>query len=279
MRNRPTVSVIIPVYNSFLYIEKSLKSAINQTYKDLEIIVIDDGSNAETKTKLQELKGSIDVLLSQENKGPSAARNYGIEKAKGDFILILDSDDYFKPTFLEKAISILKECPEVKFVSCFLDRFEGDKIGPIVKMNGGPLHNYLFRNASIGNGLFRRVDIDRAGGYDESMRNGYVDWELMIRVLKEGGEVHVIPEPLFMYRSNLKIITNRAKNKRPEILSYILKKHSDIYKENYDLVIDFFEKEQKKLIGNTSKIHCSKEYKLGRKLLAPFYSIKKNFYR
>jgi len=270
----PLVSVIIPVYNSFLYIEYSIRSAINQTYKNIEIIVIDDGSDEVTKNKIKELAELVDIILVQDNLGPSAARNNGIQHAKGDLILILDSDDYFKPSFLEKAGDILTNERTVKFVSCYLNRFEGEKIGPTIKMNGGALEHFLFRNASIGNGLFRKDDIVVAGGYDEDMRDGYVDWELIVRVLKEGGIVKIIPEPLFMYRSNLKIITNRAKKKRPEILTYIFRKHADLYKDNFELFLDFFLREQQLHVSRNRTILDSKEYKIGLRILNPIRTIK-----
>lgn len=271
----PLVSVIIPVYNSGDYLEESILSARNQTYKNIEVVVIDDGSNIATKNKLKEIASKIDILLVQENLGPSAARNNGIKNANGNYILILDSDDYYKPTFLEKAIERLENKPNVKFVSCYLNRFEGNKIGPIVKMNGGSLENYLFRNASIGNGLFRKKELVSVGGYDEQMRDGYVDWELILRLLKEkGGEVEIIPEPLFMYRSSLKLITNRAKKKRSEILTYIFKKHSDLYKDNFELLLQFFSKEQQKLISQKKQFSTGLDYKIGNILLSPIRLIK-----
>lgn len=271
----PLVSVIIPVYNSFLYIESSIRSAIDQTYKNIEIVVIDDGSDEVTKNKIKELSELIDITLIQDNLGPSAARNNGIKHAKGELILILDSDDYFKPTFLEKAVAILNNEDAVKFVSCYLNRFQDEKKGPIIKMDGGPLGHFLFRNASIGNGLFRKEDIVSAGGYDEDMRDGYVDWELILRVLKNGGIVKIIPEPLFMYRSNLKIITNRAKKNRPEILAYIFKKHIDLYKDNFDLFLEFFQREQQLHVSRNNTLLNSLEYKLGTQLLKPIRTIKK----
>lgn len=268
------VSIIIPVYNSHLYIEECLRSARNQSYTNTEIIVIDDGSDYRTKDKLKELKRFIDIHIIQENLGPSAARNNGIRKAKGSYLLILDSDDYFKPTFLEKALSILEKNENVKFVSCYLHRFEKEFISPEIQMNGGTVKDFLFRNAALGNGLFRKCDIDSIGGYDENMRDGYVDWELIIRLLKNGGIAEIIPEALFMYRSSLQIVTNRAKLKRPEILKYIFKKHSDLYQDNFNSLIDFYTREQNQLLSIYAKVLSSKDFRLGRNLLYPIRRLK-----
>lgn len=269
------VSIIIPVYNSHLYVEQCLRSAKGQSYSKIEIIVIDDGSNNTTKSKLRELHNLIDIHIVQKNLGPSAARNRGIQKANGFYLLMLDSDDYFEPTFLEKAISILEGNQSVKFVSSYLHRFEKNKIGPVIKMRGGTLEDFLFKNATLGNGLFRKNDIDVAGGYDEDMRDGYVDWELMIRVLRNGGSAYVIPEALFMYRSNLRIITNHAKTKRPEILEFIFTKHKDIYINHFESLLKFYKKEQNLLYNARIKVLNSSDYIIGRFVLSPIRKLKR----
>ena len=103
MENSYLTSIIIPCYNDAQYIEQSVLSAVNQTYPYIEVIVVDDGSNAETKKILKKLESKIFKLITQENYGQSKARNIGIEAANGDYILVLDSDDYIESTFCEKA--------------------------------------------------------------------------------------------------------------------------------------------------------------------------------
>lgn len=268
------VSVVIPVYNTGRYLEQCILSARNQTYPSIEIIVVDDGSKKETKEVLFNLKGHIDVLLTQDNVGQSTARNRGIKAATGDYILILDSDDYFKPDFVSKALVTLQEKPTVKFVSCYLNRFHENVIGPLVQMEGGTIEEYLFRNASIGNGLFRKKDILAIGAYDQEMRDGYEDWELMIRLLKNGGKAFVIPEALFRYRSSLKLTTEKAKTKRPQLLHYIFSKHEELYKERFETTLDFFTKEQERLSREVIRTKGHKEYKIGAAILKPLRYLK-----
>ncbi len=268
------VSVVIPVYNTAEYVEESIKAARAQTYTNIEIIVIDDGSNERTKTVLHQLNKDIDVLISQENAGQSVARNKGIASAKGTYILIQDSDDYFKPSFIEKSVQILDNDATVKMVSCYLNRFDGERQGPIVKMEGGALQNFLFRNACVGNALFRKDDLVAIGGYDETMRQGYEDWELAIRLLKDGGRAHTLKEPLFMYRSSLKYTSKRAQERRPELLSYIFTKHEEVYKNNMEDMIAFFLKELRKVHDQKNSITSSRAYIIGESLLAPLRWIK-----
>ena len=89
------VSIIIPAYNAEKYIQKCVESVIKQTYRNLEIIIVNDGSNDDTLKKLAQIKTSDEriIVIDQENGGPSAARNAGLKICHGDYIFFLDSDD------------------------------------------------------------------------------------------------------------------------------------------------------------------------------------------
>ncbi len=107
------VSVITPVYNVEACIEKSVKSIINQTCKDFEYILIDDGSKDKSIEIAQNLLKDTDInykILTQENSGVSAARNLGIKNAQGKYITFLDSDDYFNTEFIELMYKKAEEC-------------------------------------------------------------------------------------------------------------------------------------------------------------------------
>lgn len=109
----PLVSVIIPAYNAVETIIPCVKSVLNQAYKNLEIIVVDDGSTDATRTILEEYKKELYInnlqIVHQKNAGPSAARNLGIKLAKGDYIAFLDSDDQWIDTKIEKQINCIEE--------------------------------------------------------------------------------------------------------------------------------------------------------------------------
>tara|TARA_R110002020_G_scaffold172125_4_gene362343 strand:- start:7765 stop:8592 length:828 start_codon:yes stop_codon:yes gene_type:complete len=267
------VSIVIPCYNDADFIEHSIRSAHDQTYSNKEIIVVDDGSNSTTKNKLKTLKPLIDVLITQENKGQSTARNIGISNAKGEYILILDSDDYFEPSFSEKAVGIL-ENPRVSLVTCFARCFNR-KGEWVFKPQGGAIEDFLFSNASLGNAaLFRKDRWQEIGGYDENMRQGWEDWEFYIRLLMAGGECFVISEVLFNYRKRNDSTTKIANVHKYELYRYIFLKHKELYFENYSSTIDFllnkvsFEEREK--IKNLQRI----EYRLGEKVLYPLRALK-----
>src|SRR5258705_4411354 len=214
MENSTLISIVIPCYNDDQYIEQSVSSALNQTYSQIEVIVVDDGSKAETKAVLKKLEPKITKLITQENSGQSKARNRGIEAANGNYILVLDSDDYFESTFCEKAVLSLGD-PTIKLVTSFTKRFN-DFYSYDFYPKGGDLKDFLIYNQATGSVMFRKKDCISAGGNDESMRSGFEDWEFYIRLLKDGGTAFVIPEFLFNYRAkenSTTTIANKIKYK------------------------------------------------------------------
>jgi glycosyltransferase involved in cell wall biosynthesis len=115
VRKLPEISVIIPTYNREAFITHAIESVLAQTYKDYEIIVIDDGSTDNTKEQV-EAYGDQVRYIHQENRGPSAARNKGIQNANGKYIAFCDSDDRFFPEKLEKQMNYIQNHPECPFL-------------------------------------------------------------------------------------------------------------------------------------------------------------------
>lgn len=109
--NNPLISVIIPVYNVEEYLEECIDSVLKQTYKEIEIIAINDGSTDNSLKILENYASKIDRLkiITQENLGQSVARNVGINKANGTYIYFLDSDDYIMPETFEQLINAMEE--------------------------------------------------------------------------------------------------------------------------------------------------------------------------
>jgi glycosyltransferase involved in cell wall biosynthesis len=273
--NSSLVSIIIPCYNDAQYIEQSVHSALNQNYPFKEIIIVDDGSNDETKEVLKKIEHKITKLITQGNKGQSTARNVGIREAKGKYILVLDSDDFFEPTFCEKAITIFKEDETIKIVSCQANLLYGHEKKESFIPTGGSISNFLFANDALGTSMFKKEDWQNCGGYDENMRNGFEDWEFFIRLLKKGGEVKVIPELLYTYRKRNDSTTSIANSKKYELLRYIFNKNKDLYIENFEQYTDHLLKLiQKEEIDKKKKMN-SIDYKIGRSLLKPFRVLKK----
>lgn len=115
MINKPLVSVIIPTYNYARYVKKAVQSCLEQSYDNVEVIVVDDGSTDETSTVLAGLGKKITVIY-QHNQGVSVARNTGLKNAEGEFITFLDADDYLTEDSIEIRLNILLKNPDVGIV-------------------------------------------------------------------------------------------------------------------------------------------------------------------
>lgn len=271
------VSIILPCYNDSLFIEQAVNTALAQTLTNIEIILIDDGSNNETKEILKKLQSKFSNLITQDNLGQSAARNAGIKIAKGKYIFVLDSDDFVEPTFCAKAYTILTTNPEVKIVSCFANLIYEDKPVELYKPSGGTIEKFLFKNGALGTSMFRKDDWNQVGGYDETMRKGWEDWEFFIRLLKGGGEAFVIDEPLYNYRKRSRSTTSIANDLRYKLYSYIINKHDDLYLQHFEHTISFLLSLAEKNKINEQKRLSSIDFTIGYMLLKPFRFIKQLF--
>ena len=271
----PIVSIIITCYNDFAYVEEAISSAVGQTYGKKEIIVVDDGSEEETRTLLRKKKHSVNQLIFQQNLGLSTARNTGVNAASGKYIVVLDGDDSFDPTFCEKAVELIQhDSLKAKIITCQARRFNNKGTIDIFTPAGGELQNFLFQNSAIGNALFVKNDWERIGGYDENMKDGYEDWEFYIRILKQGGEAIVIPEPLFNYRQKVDSMRKRANKIRYELWEYIFLKHEEVYKGNFSALVHFLLEKLKEEEREKIKNRNRPEFTIGKIILHPLRSIK-----
>ena len=225
----PLVSVIIPCYNDGHYLDDSVGSVKKQTFTDVEIVIVNDGSNDEsTLQKLRSFNGPGITVLHKENGHLSSARNYGIRHANGEIIVTLDADDKYEKTFIEKAMSVLRADKRIGAVTCYLKSFglKQYKWKPL----GGDLKNFLYRQESCASAMFRKECWEKTGGYDEQMKSGYEDWEFWIRLTSLGWKVDVLKEYLLNYRVTEKsMLLTQSEPKREAIVNYIMEKHKDLY--------------------------------------------------
>ncbi len=194
------VSIIIPVYNSGEFLMETLTSVYAQTYKNIEVIIVDNGSDdpktLEVLAKVHD-KEKTTVYTIRE-KGVSNARNVGVEKASGTFILPLDADDLIQPTYIAKCVKALGKDTSINVVSTGVELF-GKKTG-ILPLPAFSYPLLLARNLMVVSCMFKKTDFIAAGGYDPDFIHGFEDWEFWIRFLNENSNVHHISEPLFRYR-------------------------------------------------------------------------------
>ncbi len=274
----PKISIIIACYND-PDVVVAVKSAYNQTYHHKEIIVVNDGSSIQTDNAIKSVQKFIDIVITQENQGQSIARNNGIKKANGDYILNWDSDDFFEPSFCEKAIKHFQEDDNIKIVSCYARRFNAKgKIDDFIP-KGGDISSFLFSNAALGSAMFLKKDWLECGGYEEKLPIlGFEDWEFYIQLLKNGGYAYIIPEVLFNYQVRHGSTTQRIKTFKEEKFKVIINKHNELYKKNFEKLIDILFEKVARERNETLRKENSYNYKLGLFILKPLRFLKSLFH-
>ncbi|MEN3322519.1 glycosyltransferase family A protein [Mariniflexile soesokkakense] len=277
MSTLSNVTVVIPCYNDGKYIMEALHSVLNQTLKAEKVIIIDDGSNAETRKILETIQYENVEVVFQDNRGVCRARNVGVSLAKTDYILNLDADDYFETTFIENAINVLNGNLNIGVVGCYYKKLKGNKIGgEVIKPLGGSITNFLVKNNAMNCSMYRKKCWEQTSGYDENMVNGYEDWDFWISILKIGWHMHIIEEPLFIYR--VKTISRDRKaleNHDTELRNYIFNKHKQIYLDNFESFTSQLLYSNHQLKKSKLKAVNSLNYKLGSAILAPLRFLKK----
>jgi hypothetical protein len=201
----PVVSVVMPAYNAARTIGRAIDSVLGQTFNDLEVIVVDDGSQDGTLA-LASARGGRVRAFGQANAGPAAARNTGLGHARGEFVAFLDADDHWLPHKLERQVQLMRMRPEIGW--CSTATRVVDEQGRLVAEWGccsdaeaASLTETLFvRSAAVSGStsgvLARTALVRQAGGFDASLR-GFEDPDLWIR-LSAQAPYGCIAEPLTM---------------------------------------------------------------------------------
>ena len=201
----PEVSVIIPCYNYARYLSEAVASAATQTFRDFEVIIVNDGSDdgsAEVAERLVAEHPELRMrVINQSNSGqPAHSRNRGISEARGEYIICLDADDMMEPSLLEECVKVIEADTEI--VVAYPDQlhFENGQ-SKIVESQDWDLNRLLRTNLLPTCSMFRRSAWLTAGGYKDNVR-GYEDWDFWISLGELGGRGKRIPKPLFLYRVN-----------------------------------------------------------------------------
>jgi len=140
MQDNPLVSVIIPLYNGKQYIYEAVNSMLNQTYQNIEIIIIDDGSTDEGGTVVNNIDSpKIIYIMNEKNIGVSASRNKGLDLAKGTYIALMDADDISMPTRIEKQVSFLENNTEYGVVSGHYEQFKKRRFSTKIRIEKLPI--------------------------------------------------------------------------------------------------------------------------------------------
>lgn len=277
MKAISNVTVVIPCYNDGLYIMEALHSILNQTLKADKIIIIDDGSGQETKKILKTIQYTNVEIIYQENQGVCKARNNAIQLAETDYILNLDADDYFEPTFVEKAVEVLNKNDKVAAVGCWVKILKNKVLDQEIKKPlGGSVKDFIIINNGIASSMFRKKNWEMVSGYDIEMRNGYEDWEFWIAILKHNFEMVILQEPLYTYRQKMQSRNKSALNKYDyDLRKYIFIKHKELYKEHFEFYSLELLRRNSIFSRNQDKVKETLDYKIGSLILFPVRLLKR----
>ena len=248
MRNqkllKPDITVIIPCYNSGFSILRTLQSLKSQSYKNFNILIINDGSTDPVTLKILRNISEVNIkILNQKNKGLAKTRNVGILNCKTEFILPLDSDDWLASNALKEFRDFLKKNNHYSYV--YSNIINQNLSTGVLKKNYN-FFEQLFSNQIPYCFLIRRQILKKIGMYDSKMKYGFEDWELNIRLGKNNFFGHCLNKGLFYYNvSHDGMLKSISTKKFGTIYKYIRDKHSELY-SSINLIKCYFKNWNKK---------------------------------
>ncbi len=205
--SKPSVSVIMPAYNSAKYIGEAIDSVLAQTYPVLEIIVVDDGSTDDTRKIVSQYSipnTQCIKYIYQENKGPAAARNKGIKEARGEYIAFLDSDDIWMPEKIAFQLARLEKEEKYSMMHSGRNRIMENGIivdSSLVECSEGRVFDeLLMRNfVCCSSVILKKSCFNAVGYFDENIHNRCEDYDMWLRIARNY-EIGVIKQALVTYR-------------------------------------------------------------------------------
>jgi glycosyltransferase involved in cell wall biosynthesis len=232
----PRVSIVVPVYNAGGFLTRALQSAATQSYRDVETVVVDDGStDARTLAILDTAERSGNAVVHRTvNRGVAAARNLAVERARGAFILPLDADDRLRPRFLEKTVPVLESDPETGIVHTWVELIGGHH--GLWCTGEFSVRALLSRCTIHVTSLYRREVWADVGGYDPAFTEGAEDWDFWLSAAARGWRARCVPEPLAQYRRRpgSRELGARAAGVSARVMRQLIAKHRSTYAAHFD---------------------------------------------
>lgn len=242
----PLISVVIPCYNQGTLLLEALESLESCDPGLFETIIVNDGSTDEDSNLIiKGLDQSKYTVIWQPNDGLGNARNKGISRAKGTYILPLDADNKIRPNYMAKSLDILQSNPNVAVVYGDMALF-GAKTG-VIAPGAFNLQKLMLGNFIDACAVIRKSVLDEVGCYDSMKIMGYEDWDLWLRIAFKGHQFHYLNEVVFDYRvlpNSMMRSLNADIKKQNEIEAYLINKFRN--QLNPELLMDFFNYKMKK---------------------------------
>lgn len=268
---QPLISIIVPCYNQAQYLDECLQSVLLQTYQNWECIIVNDGSPDQTEEVAEKWtsKDQRFIYIHQENLGVSAARNNGIDRASGDWILPLDGDDKISISYLEKAVTKINEGYNLIYSNAI---YFGEK-NEEWKLEDYEHKKLLYHNIIFCSAIFKKNNIR----FDPKMTQGFEDWEFWIHYIFSSNDtkIHKLNSFEFFYRikpeSRNKSV-NTDLQKFFSMKNYVYAKHIHVYNQHLGDYFTLYDenKSLKKQLLYLKSIVDSKRVRLLNKFLSFF---------
>ncbi|MGZ9735425.1 glycosyltransferase family 2 protein [Flavobacterium sp. GNP002] len=271
----PIVSIIVPCYNQAYFLKESLQSVLDQSYAHWECIIVNDGSPDDTAIVAKQWceRNVRFQYVEQSNGGLSSARNAGIRVAKGEFILPLDADDILDVDYLMKTVPELEQNRKLGIVSCYTRFFKNTIADSFheLKPQGDRTIYLHYVNQLVATSLYRKECWSAVGGYDETMKKGFEDWEFWLNVTKRSWDFKIIPEFLFYYRkAQQSMLMQTIESHAEDVKQYIFTKHKELYIKDFDNCMEVLFYELKVQKKGHDHFKNSIEYKIGKVMTKPY---------
>lgn len=232
------VEAVVTSFNQGTMLLEAVHSLYRQTMLPSKIFVVDDGSTDENSINiLNKIKSDSEMpvpieVIQQSNSGVSAARNAGISRTQAPLVLVFDGDDRLEPPYIEQVSCLLRGRPSVAAASSWMQTF--GVLEAVVCPMGGGVTEFLARNCCPATHILRRQVWEKCGGYDESMRSGFEDWDFFLSMLEAvpGSSIEILRKPFIDYRTAPASANVKSMSKRLELMRFIIEKHIDIYRKH-----------------------------------------------
>lgn len=236
--NKDWFEAVITSYNQGTMIEEAVRSVCRQTRLPKRIVIVDDGSaDPESLAVLRGIQSDMSLpvpvtILFQENRGVSAARNAGIRQTDSPLVLVLDGDDRLEAGYAEAVSGLLCGDPAMVAASSWMRTF--GVLDAVVCPQGGGIVPFLSRNCCPATHMLRKSAYEQCGGYEETMRSGFEDWDFFLSLLETAPDAHIgiVERPLLCYRTAPASANLKSMEQRLSLLRVLIERHPSSYRRH-----------------------------------------------